>query len=120
MHNTLNILQTGVGVVGILGNILIILILSTKQMRNSFNVLLIVLSVFDITFLIITILDYGLARGTTVYEGGGNECLIPALQWPIAYTSEVYAYLFPQFLYPVNNIIYNGSIFLTIVVAAER
>ena len=72
MHNTLNILQTGVGVVGILGNILIILILSTKQMRNSFNILLIVLSIFDITFLIITILDYGLARGITVYQGGGH------------------------------------------------
>ena len=55
--------QVSVGSLGVLGNILIILVLSTKQMRNSFNLLLIVLSSFDILFIIIAILDYGMARG---------------------------------------------------------
>ena len=55
--------QTCVGTLGILGNILIIIVLSTKQMRHSFNLLLIVLSIFDIRFTIIAILDYGMARG---------------------------------------------------------
>ena len=36
--------QTVVGVMGIVGNILSILVLSTKDMRNSFNLLLIVLA----------------------------------------------------------------------------
>ena len=59
----MNTFQTCVGTLGILGNLLIILVLSTKQMRNSFNLLLIVLSIFDILFTIIAILDYGMARG---------------------------------------------------------
>ena len=55
--------QTFVGSFGILGNILIILVLATKRMRKSFNLLLIVLSSFDILFIAIAILDYGIARG---------------------------------------------------------
>ena len=34
--------------------------------------------------------------------------------------SEIYAILFPKFLFPINNIIFNASIFLTIVIAYER
>ena len=40
--------------------------------------------------------------------------------WPFDINSEVYAILFPKFLYPLNNIIFNCSIFLTIVIAYER
>ena len=55
--------------IGIVGNILIILVLSTKDMRNSFNLLLIVLAWFDIFFIIIAVLDYSMARGiTTCYR----------------------------------------------------
>ena len=61
--NIIPYFQTFVGSFGILGNILIILVLATKQMRNSFNLLLIVLSSFDILFIAIAILDYGMARG---------------------------------------------------------
>ena len=41
-------------------------------------------------------------------------------QWPFSHESEVYAIMFPKFLFPVNNIIFNSSIFLTIVIAYER
>jgi len=94
-----------VGVIGIVGNILTILVLSTKDMRNSFNLLLIVLAWFDIFFIIIAVLDYSVAR---VFE------------WPFDMESKLYVYMFPRFLYPINNIIFSTSIFLTVVVAFER
>jgi len=96
---------TCVGSFGIVGNLLIILVLSTNEMRNSFNLLLIVLSSFDILFIFFAILDYGMAR---------------VFRWPFDFNSEVYALIFPKFLYPLNNIIFNCSIFLTIVIAYER
>ena len=40
--------------------------------------------------------------------------------WPFDLDSEIYAILFPKFLFPINNIIFNASIFLTIVIAYER
>ena len=40
--------------------------------------------------------------------------------WPYDIHSEIYTYVFPKFLYPINNIIFNFSIGLTIVVAFER
>ena len=46
-------------------------------------------------------------------------CLL-VFQWPFDFNSEWYAILFPKFLYPLNNIIFNCSIFLTIVIAYER
>ena len=50
--------------IGILGNSLSITILSGSNMRNStFNVLLIVLIIFDNTFIIFAMLDYACVRG---------------------------------------------------------
>jgi len=74
-------------------------------MRNSFNLLVTVLSISDALFTAIAIMDYSLAR---------------EFQWPYTSHGEFYVLLFPKFLYPVNNIIFNTSIFLTIVIAYER
>jgi hypothetical protein len=45
---------------------------------------------------------------------------LAVFQWPFNIHSQLYVYLFPRFLYPVNNIIFSTSIFLTVVVAFER
>ena len=50
----------------------------------------------------------------------GHMISIIEFQWPFSYDSEFYAILFPKFLYLVNSIIFNSSIFLTIVIAYER
>ena len=55
--------------VGIFGNFFTILILSYAEMRNSFNDLLTFLSLFDIMFITITIIDYSLIRGKARGEG---------------------------------------------------
>ena len=95
-------------------------------MRNSFNLLLIVLSSFDILFIAIAILDYGIARGNIHFLFLQNHRIsfdfnrTSVFQWPFSHSSELYAIMFPKFLFPVNNIIFNSSIFLTIVIAYER
>ena len=40
--------------------------------------------------------------------------------WPISFNDEMYAMIFPTILFPINNIIFIASIFLTIVIAYER
>ena len=56
------------GIFGIIGNVFTMLILSCDEMRNSFNDLLTFLSLFDMMFITITIMDYSLIRG----EGEGK------------------------------------------------
>ena len=41
-------------------------------------------------------------------------------EWPVSHDDEVYAIIFPKILFPLNNIIFSSSIFLTIVIAYER
>jgi len=94
-----------VGSAGILGNLTTIIILSTREMRNSFNLLLTILSTCDILFTVIALMDYSLAR---------------VFKWPFDINSEIYTFIFPKLLYPFNNIIFNCSIGLTIVIAYER
>ena len=52
------------GVLGILGNIISIVVLTSRDMQNSFNLLLSCLATIDIVFIIIAVLDYSLARGS--------------------------------------------------------
>jgi hypothetical protein len=59
--------QTCLGLVGLLGNLLTVYVLSRHSMRNSFNHLLIVLSCLDTIFILFTILDYSLARGKSSF-----------------------------------------------------
>ena len=46
--------------------------------------------------------------------------LARVFEWPLDVHSEIYTYVFPRVLYPLNNIIFNTSIGLTVVVAFER
>ncbi len=51
------VLQTTVAIAGIVGNIIASVIVSRKEMRNSFNLLLVSLAVFDSTYLFGSILE---------------------------------------------------------------
>lgn len=55
--------KTVVGVPGILGNIISIVVLTSSEMKNSFNLLLSCLAVTDILFNILAISDYAFFRG---------------------------------------------------------
>jgi hypothetical protein len=51
------VVQTPVAIIGVLGNILSSLILASKEMRNSFNLMLIALAIFDSGYLFGSILE---------------------------------------------------------------
>ena len=55
-----------VGIPGILGNMISIVVLTSTEMKNSFNLLLSCLAVTDILFNILAISDYAFFRGRTM------------------------------------------------------
>jgi len=99
------ILLLVVGLFGIIGNVISIFILSKLQAHNFFDSLLIALTTIDIIFIIFTIVDYSLAR---------------EFSWPWPEDSLVWVYLIPKFTYPLNNMCFCSSVFLTVLIAGER
>ena len=96
------VVQTICAVFGIIGNILAGIIITRKDMRNSFNLLLVSLACFDSTYLLGSILDS--IRKPNIF----------------GLASETHIILFPYLLYPVNQIAISGSIFMTVAIAWER
>ena len=86
-------------ILGIFGNIIASLIVTRKDMRNSFNLLLVSLACLDSTYLFGSILESVKNRG---------------------YASHVHILLFPTWLYPMNQMALSGSIFMTVAIAWER
>ena len=100
------VLLLGVGSVGILGNLVAILVLHLETTTSSsFNRLLAMLATFDTIFILFTLIDYSLAR---------------VFFWPWSRDSEVWVYLIPKVLYPLNNMTFCCSIYLTVMLAWER
>ena len=97
--------QTVIGTLGFIGNSLAIFVLTSSEVRNSFNLMLACLATFDNIFILITLLDYGLIKNYL---------------WPLDYGNNTYALLFPKFLYPLNSIFLTSSILLTLSIAYER
>lgn len=92
--------QTGLAILGITFNIIFALILSKKELRNSFNILLIVLSTFDTTYLITAFCE--------------------SLRKSFKLATNLHIELFPYLLYPMQGIALTGSIFMTVAIAFER
>ena len=57
------VLMPLVGAVGLAGNVLSVAVLSGKEMSNSFNKLLIALTIFDTTLIVFMVIDYSAFRG---------------------------------------------------------
>jgi len=99
------VLLTSIGIVGLIGNILSIIVLSKPDMYNSFNNLLIALSTLDSIFIILAIIDYAIFR---------------AFRWSAPIAQTLFQYTFPFVIYPLNNISFCASIFTTVAMAYER
>lgn len=109
------------GIIGLIGNILSIVILSKPDMYNSFNQLLITLSTMDSVFIILAIVDYSLNRLEAkcfIKKTSPNRAIycFRAFKW----SSEIFIYTFPFIIYPLNNISFCASIFTTVALAYER
>ena len=70
-------------------------------MRNSFNSLIVVLTVIDSVFCIFLVVDYSFARAFELH-------------------TVLYTWLYPGFIYPGTNIMLSASIFMTVVLGLER
>ena len=82
--------QTVISILGIIGNVLAGYILSRKEMRNSFNLLLVTLACFDSTYLFGSILE--------------------SFRKPFKMGSNVHIMMFPYVLYPFNQIAITGQV----------
>lgn len=91
-----------IGNIGIIINLISsIIILTRKEMRNCFNILLVGLAAFDTWYLFGAILE-------------SCRKYFPVLK------SDLHVELFPKFLYPVHQTSIAGSIFMTVAIAFER
>ena len=83
--------QPVIGAFGLLGNILTITVLSTKEMTNSFNKLILALSVFDSIFIIFVTFEYTLVRGTQniISEKQLSVCPIVSLSVSLSITCSI-------------------------------
>ena len=86
-----------IGVPGIVGNVFASIILSGKTMRNSFNILLIALAIYDSGYVVLDIFQ----KRSELHNN-------------------FYVMLFPYLLYPLEMIAMTGSILLTVAIAIER
>lgn len=101
------VLLNVVGVLGILGNIISMVILSRPQMRSSINYLLIGLARIDTVLIVTSILLFGLP-GIHPYTG-----------MLFTYFYNVYPRIMP-FVYPLATIVQTASVYLTLTVSLER
>jgi hypothetical protein len=96
-----------IGVLGILGNIISMIILSRPQMRSSINYLLIGLARIDTVLIVTSILLFGLP-GIYPYSG-----LL------FTYYYVVYPHIAPV-VFPLAMVVQTASVYLTLTVSLER
>ncbi len=97
-----------IGLLGLLGNLASIVILSRPQMHNSINTILIGLVSCDCLLIATSLMMFSL----TVFHHTG---------WALfeAYYNQVYPYLV-RFVYPIAMVAQTGSAYLTMAVTVER
>ena len=93
------VLQFIISVLGMLGNIAAIFLLTRSKLSSFFNQLLAILASYDLIYLF-----------TMVMESVRR----------LGFETDIQLFLFPFFLYPLNSIALTGSIFMTVALATER
>ena len=72
-----------------------------KEMRNSFNTLIVVLTVVDSLLCLFLMTDFTFARAFQLH-------------------TVIYTWMYPWFIYPLTNTMLSASILMTVVLALER
>ena len=98
-------------VVGVVANIIAVMVLGNRSVRNNFNYLLISLAVFDILFLLLSIAE-SVRRNFEERVANGTDFG--------SLVTQNHHHLFPYFLYPFHSILLTCSIFMTISISIER
>ncbi|XP_040583738.1 FMRFamide receptor-like [Lepeophtheirus salmonis] len=97
-----------VGLVGLIGNILSIHILTKPQMKNSINCLLVGLASSDFLLIVTSICMFGLASAAKIET-----------TFSLFYILKIFPYIIP-YIYPIGMIAQTGSVYLTVCVSFER
>lgn len=94
------VLVSIIGLIGFIGNITSLIVLSRPKLRDSFHQMLFALACFDIVYIIVGGFNYTF-RG---FDAG----------------SVIYTIAFPYLIYPLTNISMCGTIFMTVAISIER
>lgn len=98
---------------GIVTNTAAIFFFSQRIFRSNFNNLLVALAVFDLIFLLISLIDLVMKKFLSpLRETSGH--------WLLDLIIDTHIHLIPYFLYPLHNIVFSASIFMTISISIER
>ena len=98
-------------VVGVIANIMAVMVLGNRRVRNNFNSLLISLAIFDLLFLLLSIAE-SVRRSFQERVANGTEFG--------GLVTQFHHHLFPYFLYPFHSILLTCSIFMTVSISIER
>jgi len=94
------VLVVVVGLIGFVGNLLSLFVLSRPSLRDVFHQLLFALACFDILYIVCGGINY-------TFRGFNAN-------------SDVYTILYPYFLHPFTHIAMAGTIFMTLAITIER
>lgn len=104
---TNGILLNLIGILGILGNVISMIILSRPQMRSSINYILIGLARVDTVLIITSILLFGIPG------------IYPYTSLMFTYFYNVYPHIVPV-VYPLATAVQTASVYLTLMVSLDR
>lgn len=93
--------MTVLGCLALVTNSICIYGFTRKELRNSFNSLIVALTIVDSFFCLFVMADYGFARAFQLH-------------------TVLYHLMYPHFLYPATNIALAASIFFTVSLGLER
>lgn len=94
------VLVSVIAVVGFVGNLLAIIVLSRPKLRDVFHQLLLALACFDILYIVCGSFNYTFRAFHA--------------------SSDVFTYLFPYLIYPMTHVSLAGTIFMTVAISIER
>ena len=99
--------------IGFLGNIFTMIVFSSKELRSTFHVLLVVLAFFDLGYLILTLLEEILH----IYDITTKGCTYPD---PNCNPNQIWVILFPEFIHPLQYVFLTASEFFTVALSVDR
>ena len=99
--------------IGLFGNVFAMFVFSSKELKSTFNLLLIVLAVFDSGYLILTLFEELLQ----IYDISTQGTLYPD---PIYIPNQIWVNLYPKFIRPFKFIFFTASEFFTVLIAVDR
>ena len=105
--------RCSVASIGLFANVFAMFTFSSKELKSTFNLLLIVLAVFDSGYLVLTLFEELLQ----IYDISTQGTLYPD---PIYIPNQIWVNLYPKFIRPFKFIFFTASEFFTVLIAVDR